>query len=227
MNGGTMFKSIATFGALVLLGFVSTIALAADSDAGPKPDKDGFIELFNGKNLDGWKVGANAGTFSVKDGQIIVHGTGPAHLFYVGPVHNHDWKNFHLRVELETFPHANSGVYFHTQYQESSWPDKGFECQVNATHSDWKKTGSLYDIKDIRDPHHKDNEWFVYDIIVKDQHVELKINGQTVNEWTQPANFKPAAGHAERVIAHGTFALQGHDPGSEVHYRSVKVKAPD
>ncbi len=208
-------------------GLLFAVAAAAEDkkEAGDaKPDDDGFISLFDGKSLDGWKVGDKADAWTVDDGHIIVH-NGPSHLFYVGPVHDHDWKNFHLKVELMTFPHANSGVYFHTKYQEKSWPDDGFEAQVNCTHTDWKKTGSLYDVKDIKDPHHKDNEWFTYDIIVKGDHVTLKINGDVVNEWTQPEGFKPPSGHPGRFLHNGTFALQGHDPESQTWFRSIKVKA--
>ncbi|HZL38475.1 MAG TPA: DUF1080 domain-containing protein [Tepidisphaeraceae bacterium] len=199
---------------------------AAEQPADPRPDQDGFISLFDGKDLDGWKVGDKASAWSVKDGQIVVN-NGPSHLFYDGPVHNHDWKNFDLKAEVMTHPHANSGIYFHTKYQEKSWPDQGFECQVNCTHTDWKKTGSLYDIKNLRDPHHEDNKWFLYEIIVKGDHVTLKIDGNTVNEWTQPAGFKPPASHPGRFLQHGTFALQGHDPKSETHFKSIKVKALD
>ena len=212
-------------GVFALAGFL--LATAPNPADEPKSDKDGFVPLFNGKDLDGWKVGDKPDSWSVKDGQIVVHGPGPSHLFYVGPVHNHDWKNFHLKAEVMTFPHANSGIYFHTTYQEKGFPDKGFECQVNCTHTDWKKTGGLYDIKDTRDPHHKDNVWFLYDIIVEGNHVTLKIDGQTVTDWTQPEGFKPPAGHPQRMIDHGTFALQGHDPKSEVHYKDISVKTLD
>jgi len=49
--------------------------------------------LFDGKTLNGWKVGANAATFSVENGMIVAHGT-TAHLFYVGDVQQHNFKNF-------------------------------------------------------------------------------------------------------------------------------------
>ncbi|HWE03685.1 MAG TPA: DUF1080 domain-containing protein [Tepidisphaeraceae bacterium] len=189
-------------------------------------DKDGFVPLFDGKTLDGWKIGDKADAWSVKDGQMVVN-NGPAHIFYDGPVHNHDWKNFHLKAEVMTFPHANSGIYFHTSYQEKGWPDDGFEAQVNCTHGDWKKTGSLYDVVDIKDPHQKDNEWFLYEVIVKGDHVTLKVDGNVVNEWTQPADYKPTKGHKGRYLHHGTFALQGHDPKSETHFKSIEVKPLD
>ena len=212
-------------GALLLIG--GRLHAADDASSEPKPDKDGYYSLFDGKTLDGWKVGKNAESWKAEDGMIQVHGPGPSHLFYVGPVHNHDWKNFHLKAMVMTFPHANSGIYFHTKYQESGWPDDGFEAQVNATHSDWKKTGSLYDVKDIRDPHHVDNKWFEYDIIVEGKHVVLKIDGTTVCDWTEPEGWKPPHGHPGRYLHHGTFALQGHDPGSKTYFKDIKVKPLD
>jgi Domain of Unknown Function (DUF1080) len=219
-------KSSALILAGSILAAAASHAWAADGDkpAAPTPDKDGFYSLFDGKSLAGWKVGKNADSWTVQDGMMMVNGPGPAHLFYEGPVHDHDFKNFHLKAQVMTLPNSNSGIYFHTKYQEEGWPDQGFEAQVNATHGDWKKTGSLYDIKNIRDPHHEDNKPFVYEIIVKGDHVELKIDGKTVCDWTQPADFKPPEGHAGRFLQHGTFALQGHDPGSKVYFKEILVK---
>jgi len=200
-------------------------AAAKEGGDAPKPDADGFYELFDGKDLEGWKVGANAQTFKVQDGQIVVNGQGPAHLFYEGPVHDHDFKNFHLRAEVMTFTHANSGIYFHTKFQESGWPSQGFECQVNQTHSDPKKTGGLYGVKDVMNvPPAEDNKWFSYDIIVEGKHVVLKIDGKTTTDWTEPTPAQPPQGMPGRFIQHGTIALQGHDPGSKVEYKSVKIK---
>ena len=94
-------------------------AAAAD----PVPPEEGFVNLFNGKTLHGWKVGENADMFRVHDGIIVMECAAtmhsPAHLFYVGDVNRHDFKNFDLKVDVLTFPGANSGIYFHTKYQES------------------------------------------------------------------------------------------------------------
>ncbi len=83
-----------------------------------------WIPLFDGKTLDGWKANEHPETFSVVDGQIKVHGL-RTHLFYVGPVHNADFKNFELSAEIMTRPKANSGIYIHTAYQPSGWPSAG------------------------------------------------------------------------------------------------------
>jgi len=196
---------------------------AADEST-PKPDADGFYSLFNGKNLDGWKFSEKPGTFKVEDGNIVVNGP-RSHLFYEGPVNNHDFKNFHFKCEVMTFPQANSGIYFHTKYQDTGFPSQGFECQVNETHKDPKKTGGLYAIKDVMNtPPAKDNEWFTYEIIVEGKHVVIKINGKTTTDWTQPDDYQPPKNMAGRFIQHGTFALQGHDPGSKVLFRNIMVK---
>jgi hypothetical protein len=200
---------------------------AADRQTAPKPDRQGFYQLWNGKDLNDWKPSENPDTFKIVDGQLQVNGP-RAHLYYMGPVHNHDFRDFHLKAELMTFPHANSGIYFHTQFQEGGWPDKGFECQVNETHSDIKKTGGLYNVKDVLNQSPaKDNEWFTYDIIVKGKTVTLKINGKTTTEWTQPDDWKGPEGMPGRVLDHGTIAIQGHDPGSKILYRSIKIKPLD
>src|ERR1700733_6343889 len=127
----------------VLISVVSVFFLSFSNHK--KINQDGWISLFDGKSLKDWKVGKNASTFSVDSGMIIVHGP-TAHLFYVGDVKNHDFKNFEFKAQVMTTPGSNSGIYFHTVYQDSSWPAKGFEVQVNNSHSDWKRTGSLYDI---------------------------------------------------------------------------------
>jgi hypothetical protein len=203
----------------------SAAATAAQSAPAATPDAEGFVSLFDGKSLAGWKVGENAGSFKVIDGAIVVNGD-VAHLFYVGPVANHDFKDFHFKAEVMTLPNSNSGIYFHTKYQEKSWPTNGFECQVNNTYKpDPKKTGGLYAVKDVMNTAPvKDDEWFLYEIVVKGQTVTIKINGKTTTEWTQPADFKAPSNMPGRKLGSGTFALQGHDPGSTVKYRNITVK---
>ncbi len=185
-----------------------------------------WVSLFDGQSLNGWKVGENAGTFSVKDGQIVVHGL-TAHLFYIGEYQNHNFKNFEFKADVMTYPGSNSGIYFHTHYQEKSWPDTGFEVQVNNSHTDWKRTGSLYDVVNIKEVYVKDMEWFTEYIKVEGKHVTIKLNGKTVVEYTEPADFKPEPGQTNHIISSGTFALQGHDPKSEVHFKNILVKVLD
>ena len=137
--------------------------LAADDSASksadaPKADADGFYSLFDGKSLDGWKVNEKPEGFKVVDGAIVVNGE-RGHAFYAGPVNNHDFKDFHFKAEVMTFPKANSGIYFHTKFQPDGWPAAGYECQVNNSQSDRKRTGGLYAVKDVMDtPPVQDND---------------------------------------------------------------------
>nr|WP_254153974.1 DUF1080 domain-containing protein [Chryseosolibacter indicus] len=184
--------------------------MAIDSSA----QKKGWIKLFDGKTFDGWKVSENPGTFTIKDGMIVVHGN-RAHLFYDGPVNNHNFKNFEFKAKVMTTPGSNSGMFIHTQYQETGWPSKGYEIQVNATHTDWRKTSSIYAVQDIKEAPHKDNEWFTQHIIVQGNKITVKVNDKVINEYTVGADSR---------LSSGTFALQGHDPESLVYYKDVMVK---
>jgi hypothetical protein len=181
-------------------------------------DEKGWVSLFDGKTLDGWKVNENPKSFSVKDGQIVVNGE-RAHLFYDGKIANHNFKNFELKVELMTTPGSNSGIYFHTKFQESGWPELGYEVQVNQTHGDPKKSSGLYNVKDVMEAPAKDNEWYTQEIIVKGKQIITKVNGKTLVDYTEPADVKGG-----RKLSSGTFAIQAHDPKSKVFIKSIKVK---
>ena len=184
----------------------------------------GFTSLFNGKDLTGWKANENTDTFSVKDGAIVAHGQ-RSHCFYVGDFHNHVFKDFELKVDVMTLPGSNGGVYIDTEYQEKSWPGKGFEVQVNNTYKgDPRRTASLYEVKDNGEEVAQDNKWFTEDIIVKGDTVTIKVDGKQIVQWTQPADWSGTKDFPGRRIAPGTIALQGHDPGSTVYYKNIRIK---
>lgn len=182
-----------------------------------------WISLFDGKTLDGWRASEHPGTFSVEDGNIVVHGP-RAHLFYEGPVENHDFKNFEFKAQVMTTPGSNSGMYVHTRYQEEGWPSQGYEVQVNNSHTDWRRTGSLYGIDDVKEKLVPDNEWYTEHIIVDGKHITVKVNGKTVVDYTEPDNLKRKKGDEARRLSSGTVALQGHDPDSKVYYKDIMVK---
>jgi hypothetical protein len=183
-----------------------------------------WISLFNGKSLDGWKASEHPSTFSARDGMIVAHGA-RSHLFYVGPVQNAEFADFEFKVDVRTKPGSNGGLYFHTAYQETNWPQKGFEVQVNNSYTiDPRKTGSLYRMQDVPDSLARDNEWFTEHIIVRGKRVVVRVDGRTVVDWTEPSVPQPPEQVPGRVLGSGTFALQGHDPGSTVYYRNIHVK---
>ena len=194
------------------------LAVLAGSLSAQETDKNGFVSLFDGKSLEGWKASENPDSFSVKDGVIVVHGP-RAHLFYMGKVEDHDFKNFHFKADVKTTPGANSGLYFHTRFQETGWPSIGYEVQVNQTHGDPKKSSGLYGVKDVFEAPAKDNEWYTQEIIVKGKRIITEVNGKTLVDYTEPDNVE-----GDRKLSSGTFAIQAHDPKSVVFIKNIKVK---
>src|SRR5215471_3230462 len=185
---------------------------------------DGWISLFNGKDLTGWKANENITTFSVKDGAIVAHGP-RSHCFYIGDLHNHAFKDFELMVDVMTLPGSNGGVYIQTESQDHGWPAKGFEVQVNNTYKgDPRRTGSLYEVQDNGAQVALDNQWFTEDIVAKGDRITVKVDGKLVAQWTQPANWNGTKDFPDRRIGAGTIALQGHDAGSTVFYKNIRIR---
>ena len=219
------------------------IMLWTNSSSAQQSDSSGFVSLFDGQSLNGWTASTeNPESFSVSDESIICKG-GRAHLFYTGPVGDADFVNFELKLKVKTTAQSNSGVYFHTKYQEEGWPGVGFEAQVNSTHSDPRKTGSLYGIVNIWAPKSDsdqfvvrvnqrqevfiyqdaapstDDEWFDYHIVVMGNKIQISVNGTLTVDWTQPKDWE-----RNQRISSGTIGLQAHDPDSEIHYRDIAIK---
>ena len=209
----TMKNLLSTFAACAAL--VMTVSAAEEE----KVEK-GFVSLFDGKTLEGWKVGDNPGAFKVEDGAIVANGS-CAHLFYQGKEHDAKWENFEIRLDVMTKPNSNGGFFISTVYQEKSWPSHGYEVQVNNTQSDWKKSGGLYNYADNKEPF-KDNEWMKYVIIVNKGVVNVTVNGKEIVK-----DFKAEGDKNKLEKGGGTFAIQAHDKGSTTLYKNIRIKALD
>ncbi len=181
--------------------------------------EDEWIHMFNGHDLTGWKVNENKPSVYVEDGCLVTHGP-RSHVFFVGNDGNAEFKNFHFKAKVKTMPGSNSGIYFHTKFLESGWPDQGYEAQVNNTQVDPKKTGGLYNVQDNFKAPVGDEEWFDYEIIVNGKHIVVKINGKIISDYTEPDDLN----RPNRQLSRGTFALQAHDPNSKVWYKDLMVK---
>jgi hypothetical protein len=169
--------------------------------------KDGWVKLFDGKTLKGWKTfPSGTGKWKVEDGAIV--GTGPAsHLFT-----DKEFTDLHLRAEVKINDGGNSGMYFRTKFMDK-WPD-GYEAQINSTHDDPVKTGSLYNRVIVKDKLVKPDEWFTYEVIAKGNHITIKVNGKTTAEYEDK----------KETFKKGHVAFQQHHEGSEVRIRKVEVK---
>jgi hypothetical protein len=198
------------------------LALVINAAVAQKNKKEKWISLFDGQSLAGWKIGENAASVKVENGQIVVNGP-RGHLFYDGEVANHNFKNFEFKAQVMTTQGSNSGMYIHTRYQESGWPSIGYEVQVNNSHTDWRRTGSLYAVADVKDVFVEDDVWYTEHIIVQGKRIIIKINDKTVVDYTEPEEVGQKIKEG-RKISSGTFALQAHDPKSKVFYKDIMVK---
>jgi hypothetical protein len=208
----------------VLLLVLSASLLSTQKPSFAADLEPGFVSLMDGKTFNGWKKAEeNPDTWTIQDGAFVAHGN-RCHLFYDGD--EKPFKNFHLKVDVMSETNSNGGIYFHTKYQPSDWPHAGFECQVNNTHSDWIKTGSLYGLVNIAQSPAKDYKWWTQEIIVKDKSVTVIVNGKKVFEYNEPPGTQPGKPF-EHKLGEGTFALQGHDPKSVVRYKNIRVKRLD
>ncbi len=194
----------------ILAGAALLLSVSAQTEKG-------FVSLFDGKTLDGWKVAEDKGAFKVEDGAIVVNGD-RSHAFYVGKVNDAKFENFELRLDVMTKPNSNGGVFISTVYQEEGWPSAGYEVQVNNTQSDWRKSGGLYAVVDNKEPF-KDNEWMKYVIRVDKGVINVSVNGKELVK-----DYKAEEGKSKLTKGGGTIALQAHDKGSTTLYKNIRIK---
>ncbi len=179
----------------------------ATKSKAPKPDADGWIKIFDGKTLDGWKASEYPEAWSVKDGCIVGDGE-RSHLFYTG----REFEDLEFKADIKLNHEGNSGMYFRVAFGPE-WP-KGYEAQVNNTSKDPVKTGSLYNLSKIFDQLVKDDTWWTQHVICKGNHITIKVNGKTVVDFTDEKN----------TYKKGFVALQQHNKGSVVMYKNLMVK---
>lgn len=219
-----------------LIRWLLPLVLAAGFQSTAPTVEPGFTSLFNGKDFTGWKIAGPAQTFTIQDGAIVARGA-TSHCYYDGSFRDHNFRDFELKVDVMTRAGSNGGVYVLTEFQETGgnvratgrFPSKGFEIQVNNSHTDRIRTGSLYHVTDILDQSPAtDDEWFTQHIIVKGDTITVNVNDKQVAQWTQPPDWNGGGeGPGRKITGPGTIALQGHDPNSTVYYKNIRIKPLD
>ncbi|MCL2304875.1 MAG: DUF1080 domain-containing protein [Planctomycetaceae bacterium] len=220
-----MKKAFITVLALVLLpAFVA----AQDKQLTDQEKADGWVSIFNGETLDGWKGNEPEEGFYVKDACITGKG-GRNHLFFM-----EELGDFELKIDCKINEGGNSGLYFHSPWVEGNWPVQGFELQINASHTDPVKTGSLYNIISFPKAPHGDNEWFTYYITVKGSVLTVRINDVVLYTYSDPVEkatknapenmVKPITEANKRISQKGYIALQQHDPKSIPQFKNIFLK---
>ncbi len=185
----------------LLLGLVMLGAPAsAQSDAGWK-------KIFDGKTLNGWKAIENPGNWTVEDGAIVGR-NGRSHLFYM----EEECENCEFKAEVKLNHGGNSGMFFRAKF-ETAWPT-GYEAQVNNTHKDPQRTGTLYNLAKVTDQLVPDDTWWTQHILVNGNRIIVKVNDKTVVDFVDEKNL-----HQK-----GYLAIQQHHLGSEVRYRNIEMK---
>lgn len=177
--------------------------------------EDTWIPLFDGKSLEGWeKVGKDDSVWEVKDGALCGSGVPSMLVSTKGP-----YKNFKYRAEIKINDGGNSGLYFRTK-EKPGFTD-GYEAQIDSTHKDPIRTGSLYGFNHVYKQLVKPDEWFTYELEVRDDvwrgremtRIKITVNGDELYEYLDFA----------KTYKQGHFAFQQHDPGSKVCIRKVEV----
>lgn len=202
----------------VLLASFALAVLAQPSLAAGGKDKDknkddGWVPIFNGKDIEGWKISYGGkgnkenSLWKVVDGVIVSDGE-VSHLF--SP--RGDYENFEVRAEIKINDKGNSGFYFRTAFGPG-FPN-GYEAQVNSTQGDPVKTGSVYNHVKIFKQLHKPDEWFTYHLKVVGNRIWVTVNGDLLYEYVDQA----------RTHKTGHFAFQQHHQGSVVSIRKLDVK---
>jgi hypothetical protein len=172
----------------------------------PQPDARGWIPLFDGKTLSGWKS-MDQGRWHVTPEGVLV-GEGPmGHLFSPRV-----YTNLEFKAEIKLNQSGNSGMYIRA-ILGSGWP-QGYEAQVENTSSDPQKTGSLYNLAKVTQQLIPDDTWWTQHIIVVKNRIIIKVNGKVVVDFVDEKN---------RFVS-GHLALQQHNEGSVVQYRNLMVK---
>lgn len=186
----------------------------------------GYTSLFNGKDLTGWRPGGPAESWRAEGGAIVAHGA-VSHLFYDGAVRGHTFRNFDLKLDVLARQRSNGGVYILTEFQERGFPAKGFEIQVNVSHTDRIRSGSLYHVVDLSNIPAKDDEWYPMEANVNGDVITVTLKGEQVLRWKQPADWNGSYDTPGRKIAPGTIAFQAHDPNSITAYSNIRIRPLD
>jgi hypothetical protein len=222
-----------------LLAVAMTAVALSDHDlrgaaSPPAAEKPGWVALFDGATMSGWKASEHPESWTVKDGTLACNGE-RSHLFYLGPDGQAQFADFEAEFEVFTHTGANSGVYFHTAWVDKGWPtQQGFEMQVNnhqpifpgdsgAAYVENKKTGSLYGVRNTYKALARDNEWFTLKLRVQGPRVRIHVNDALVVDYLEPDGEVAGLTPPLQKIGRGTFALQCHDGKSQVRYRRIAV----
>jgi len=186
----------------------------------------GFVELFDGKTLDGWQGGKDG--YEIVDGAIVCKEKGGGNLYTAK-----EYADFHLKFEFKLTPGANNGIGIRTPL-EGDPAFVGMEIQVLDDTSDrykglkeWQHHGSVYGVVPAKTGHQKPvGEWNSEEIIVHGKQVKVILNGETIVDADVEKAGTPKTldgrDHPGLKRDKGYIGFCGH--GAHVEYRNLRLK---
>jgi hypothetical protein len=199
--------------------------LAALLLSGATPD-DGWIDLFDGRTLDGWKVEGGTARYRVEGDAIVgttVEGS-PNTFLCKGP-----FADFELTFEVKCDPRLNSGVQVRSHVREKDHPEAGvvYGPQVEIAAKGTGTAGRIYDegrrgrwlceIPPEAQGAFKDDDWNQYRIVVKGNRYQTWVNGVMVSDMTDEEDSSGLVG----LQVHGIPREEGP---YEVRWRKVRIR---
>ena len=187
----------------------------------PPAAREGWVSLFNGMDLSGWKAHpAQPGNWRVTDGILVGSGLTPSHLYS----DRGDYGDIHLKANLRINDAGNSGIFARSPFGPGypkggpKWP-LGYEAQINCLGGDPAKTGSLYVggggpvVKLAKSPV-RAFQWFTLELIAEGNHIVVKVDGIKTADFVDE-NRRSSRGHV---------ALQVYDAATHVEFRRIELK---
>lgn len=189
-------------------------------------------ELFNGEDLTGWRdVPGTKSEFKVVDGAIHAE-SGPGFLETVDTFDNfilHVEANINDAKAIEDGRPANSGVFFRAKPGSEEAPSHGYEMQIQHDFKDGDRSqpadfgsGGIYRREPARYVPANNNEWFVETLIAQGNRFATFVNGYQVLDWTDTRDPDENPRKGLRLKA-GHLSLQGHDPTTDLDFRSLRI----
>ena len=196
-----------------------------------KPETE-WKQLFNGKDLSGWKH-VGPGEMTVADGLIETHG-GMGLLYWTGGKIGH----CKLRVvfKMRDF-NDNSGVYIRIPLEpREAWMPVhyGYEVQIDnhpetSGEDEFHMTGTLYSLtKPLAKPAKPGPEWNTMVITIDGPHTIVEVNGVKVTDYREGDPVPPRKFDFEPLLGprpdEGYFGLQNHSKNDVVFFKEVSIQ---